>query len=97
MIYNVLTLLSGKDSSSKQLHSIFRSLSKFEKNHDFLPEFIFNIDETMVDVISNPEKVILFKDDTNPVITEPKKLKHMTLLLAYHVKVNHYDLLLFYH
>ena len=60
----------------------FNAYQDLRKNHDFLPEFIFNIDETMVDVISNPEKVILFKDDTNPVIPEPKQLKHMTLLLG---------------
>ena len=36
----------------------------------------------MVDVITNPQKIILFKDDSNPVVTEPNKFEHMTLLLS---------------
>lgn len=60
----------------------FNEYQNFRKNLEFLPEFIFNIDETMVDIITNPKKVILFKNDPNPVITEPKKLEHMTLLLS---------------
>jgi hypothetical protein len=36
----------------------------------------------MVDVITNPQKVILFKDDLDPLVTEAKKLEHITLLLS---------------
>lgn len=60
----------------------FDEYYNLRKNLQFRPEFIFNIDETMVDIITNPQKVILFKDDPNPVVTEPKKLEHMTLLLS---------------
>jgi hypothetical protein len=60
----------------------FQSYENLRKEHNFQPEFIFNIDETMVDVISNPTKIILFKDDLDPVIPEEKKLEHMTLLLT---------------
>jgi hypothetical protein len=60
----------------------FDAYQELRDTYNFLPEFIINIDETMVDVITNPQKVILFKDDLNPVVTEPKKLEHMTLLLS---------------
>jgi hypothetical protein len=63
-------------------NQFFQSYQKLRKEHNFLPEFIINIDETMVDVITNPQKVILFKDDLDPVVTEAKKLEHITLLLS---------------
>jgi hypothetical protein len=60
----------------------FNAYEDLRKNLQFRPEFIINIDETMVDVITSPDKVILFKDDSNPVVTEAKKLEHITLLLS---------------
>ena len=59
----------------------FQSYQKLRKKSEcnFVPEFIVNIDETIVDVITNPQKVILFKDDLDPVVTEAKKLEHITL------------------
>ena len=36
----------------------------------------------MIDVITNPQKVIIFKDDQHSVATEEKKSEHITLLLS---------------
>jgi hypothetical protein len=62
--------------------NFFEAYENIRKEHNFLPEFIFNIDETMVDLLSNPQKIILFKDDLDPVIAEAKKMEHITLLLT---------------
>lgn len=59
----------------------FNEFQNLRKNHNFPPEFIFNLDETMINVIFYPSKAIVFKDDPDPVSIEPKKLEHMTLLL----------------
>ena len=53
----------------------FNEFQNLRKNHNFPPEFIFNFDETMIDVISHPSKAIVFKDYLDPVSTEPEKLE----------------------
>jgi hypothetical protein len=47
---------------------------------------MFNIDETMVDVITKPKSVVIFKDEPCPTTTEPGKMEHITLLLTLPIK-----------
>ncbi len=60
----------------------FDEYKNLRLEHKFLPNLIFNIDETMIDVTTIPQKVIIFKDDQHPVATEEKKSEHITLLLS---------------
>jgi hypothetical protein len=46
------------------------------------PRFIFNIDETMLQVGENREKVLVMKDEPNPVVPAAAQLDHITLLLG---------------
>jgi hypothetical protein len=46
------------------------------------PRFIFNIDETMLQVGENRENVFVMKDEPDPVVAEAAKLDHITLLLG---------------
>ena len=60
----------------------FDAYQKIRLEHNFRPEFIFNIDETMINVGKDKRKVIVFKDKPDPVYADATKLEHMTLLLT---------------
>ncbi len=40
----------------------------------------------MIDVLTFPHKVVIFKDEPSPITTEPGKLEHITLLLTIPIK-----------
>ena len=47
-----------------------------------MPEFIFNLDETMLNVGQNKSKVIVFKDELPPIREKIGMLEHITLLFG---------------
>ena len=53
-----------------QYVTYFDEFEKLRLEHKFLPELMFNIDETMIDVLTKPEKVVIFKDEPSPTTTE---------------------------
>ena len=60
----------------------FNDYYNLRTKNNFQPENIYNIDETMINLSPNRQKVVVFHDQPDPVIYENGKLEHITLLFA---------------
>ena len=60
----------------------FQEYQKLREEHNFIPELIFNIDETMVNLQRSKSKVVVFKNLPKVVVGDDSKLEHLTLLLS---------------
>lgn len=60
----------------------FDEYQKLRQEHNFKPEMIFNIDETMIEVGKDRKKAVVFKDESIPVSSDGVKMEHLTLLLT---------------
>ena len=60
----------------------FETYKYYRTAYGFRPEFIINIDETMINIGQNCEKVLVFKGEPKPVRKQADKLEHITLLFG---------------
>jgi hypothetical protein len=50
--------------------------------HGFKPDFIYNIDETMINLSPRRKQVVVFNDQPKPSVFDGGKLEHISLLFC---------------
>ena len=60
----------------------FNDYHELRSKQGFKPDFIYNIDETMINLCTRRKKVIVFNDQPKPAVFDAGKLEHITLLFC---------------
>ena len=72
-------MLQERNIDVQEIVDFFFDYYDFRTKNNYLPEFIFNFDETIINLGQNNKKVAVFHNQPNPVVFDNGKLEHITL------------------
>jgi hypothetical protein len=79
---NILLLFQDRIIDASKMDEFFRQYSQLVEEHQIPPDFIFNLDETYLNVGADSSKVVSINGKPSPVKTQGEPVEHITLLFC---------------